>query len=243
MVGDKYLVYSTNSGKVECIERETGRSAWIYSCSRSSKNTWQNETSFFRPRLSIANWWERAPWIRRTEVFYESEKKMLDADLSIRNMLGVSAAGEEPAHLPVTFDPNPPSMDFPGIHRAALACTVLPYTAFVALWLTLSRRLEPRRRIVILVILLVLNAWAFYSYGRYSEAAFSNLSSAMLLSCAGLAVNLLRLVWRKGPPAGDGFGIGPAGGFAFGSMDPYHPEKGPPPCRRRKRTEETASAS
>jgi hypothetical protein len=52
---EKYLLYSTNNGKVECIEKASGRSAWIYSYSRFSLPSWQTGTSFFRPRFSVAD--------------------------------------------------------------------------------------------------------------------------------------------------------------------------------------------
>ena len=210
-VSDKHLVYSTNAGKVECVERATGRSAWVYSYSRNTGSLWTGDYSFFKPRFSIAHWWsdarldsihfykDNASLLGRVKaglmdgkMFYDKDSRILDTDLSLKWMLGVSAKGEAPSHPPVTFDPNRPSLDFPEAGRIATLCRILSFTVFVALWLAVSRRVRFRSRVIFLCCILFLNAWAIYSYGRYSETTLLGMTRAFHWACFGLVVNCLR---------------------------------------------------
>jgi hypothetical protein len=139
----------------------------------------------------------------RYHSFFKRDKDAFDADLALKNMLGVSAPGDDPAHPPVNVDPNPPSMDFPGLWWVDLVCRILPFTAIVSIWMAFSRHAGSRRRIAVLIVLLVLNAWALYSHGKYSEKAFDGFTYAIWFAYLGLAVPFLRrlLRWVNEPRA------------------------------------------
>ena len=217
---DVCLIYSTNTGKVECIERSSGRSRWIYSYSRNSWHLWHEEFPFFRPRFSIANWWSdsrlragltspeklgligKIGWaLRDGRIFYDEDREVLDLDMSQELALGVSARGEEPSHPPAIFDPNPPSLDFPETDRVAFLCRVLPYATLVALWLMITRRAGLGRRALFICLILLVQAWGIYSYGRYSAATLRTMVWAMHWTYMALVVSSLRrfLPWASEP--------------------------------------------
>lgn len=58
---DRFLVYSTGTGKVECIDRTDGRSRWLYSFPRRTLREWAVEHPPNAPFLFAPGWWSRIP--------------------------------------------------------------------------------------------------------------------------------------------------------------------------------------
>lgn len=208
------LVYSTNTGKVECVLRATGRSAWIYSYSRYNGDIWKDASSTFLPRFSIAR--VRGESLLASpdpkailnsffmgiragkndrRLFYDEEKATRDFDLDPQWMLGVSEEGDAGlTRPPAILDPNPPLFDYPEERLAALLEKALPFAILLlAVFVALMGRIRVRWQVLVLCLSMLPHIWILFAYGHYSSWVYR----LTLLALHGTYIVLTILAVRR----------------------------------------------
>ena len=222
VANDDILVYSTNQGKVEAIDRLTGGSLWLYSFPRSLWPLWNARHDSGLSNLSMRKWEKNARrkvypreqfkphellrlgWV---SVFYDEERMFYDADLAPEGMLGVSARDEPgPAHPPYTLDPDPVIFDDTGVALAAVLCRLVIVSPLVGMGifvLCIARRRYYFRYIFFLLLLVVFDVTVIYYFGLYSRSTFSKMLPAINFAFLALVLSLLahRKTPKTAPPA------------------------------------------
>lgn len=208
----RFLIYSSEYGRIECVDRASGASVWIYGFPRRIWVEWNRPTRF--SRFSILNWWEEDKkegrrflfqsakekdgflWRYRAGVginYYTSAKADYDRDLSRDELLGVrDFDAAEPARPPGNVDPNPVPFDTSGATTAAIVCWCAVLGLPLAFW---YRRRGRNRRSVLLALtaVFVVNAAVFILFGRYSRAVFFFLGFEMIITYFFFALILMNL--------------------------------------------------
>ena len=189
---DDHLVYASISGKVECFDKVTGRSIWIYAFPMRPIN---RQNKYLEP--SVWEIWGKCVFFTDEIAYYEQNIDELENTLNLRALDGKG---------PTTFqsDPEPFFKYVPGTDQARFWMRAMPVcTLLIIGGRTLYLRRKPNRNGDVLhkqpaagfcwnfslgMAAIAANACVFWMYGRYSHS--------MTIFLAGVClVILLFTIW------------------------------------------------
>lgn len=215
---EKYIIYATDSGKMECLDRKTGRSRWLYVFPRlyyepekRFSRAGYNEVSPF----GVTHWGrDRDKWLRN---YFADDLAAYRAEMSLEDVAPFSVDGStEPPDTKIILDPKPMIRLTHDIERARLIAWLAPLTALVVTWFFLVRQIgqwisgEKRKRWTALaglpigVCVIPAMAAVFWYFGRYSRPTTALMllgtMSALILICVSIVA-----IWKGAfAPEGEG---------------------------------------
>lgn len=202
------LVYSVNAGRVECLDRKTGHSRWLYAFPRSRWNAWNQPAALKARGFGIANWRRgyrtvvpqsslqtflgatAATW---GKYFYLEDKALNERDLSPDGLLGMSVPIDAaPSRPPLNFDTSPVSFDG-GEHTAAsVLCRLGALSSLVVLWVLFAGGgTGAAERVGLLVLVLIYDLLVINFFGLYSRDALRWMVLAVHLAYWATALVLM----------------------------------------------------
>ena len=211
------LVYSVSAGRVECLDRKTGKSRWLYAFPRSRWEAWNAATSTAPQRFRLDNWRKAyrvfpggpvpdilaataATW---GKYYYLEDKALNDRDMSRDNLLGMSVPAEAaPPRPPLNFDTQPVAFASENLGVASVLCRLGSLTPLVVLWVLFAGRgTGTAERIALLVLVLSFNLLVVYFFGLYSRDAMRWMLLALHLAYLTMPLVLLG---HRTPAGGSG---------------------------------------
>lgn len=197
IAGDEnHVVYLSNSGRLECLDRFTGQSLWIY----SFPILWIDDAQG-------AKWtgWKRftASTLFESRQFFTERLKYCDMELGSQGILAFLVDNEEASEQPVIItDPSPKTGHRGGALPAAIAAWTLSLVllaAAIAIWKSAVRRLY---KSLVLVAIIAVTTTTYFFLGGYSWYTFNLLRLAFWVGIILLFFPMARRrfhIWRDGP--------------------------------------------
>lgn len=187
VAGDEnHIVYLSHSGRLECLDRFTGQSRWIYVfpmlfIDNSKGGSWSGGERFTMARQF------------QTKQFFTDRAKYCDEELNTQGILPflVDGAGE-PAQPTVIVDPSPDTGHKEDVLPSAIAAWSLSLAlaaALAVIWKSGMRRLYKSLAYILIIIAVVAVAIFF---GGYSWFTFTLLRIDFW---AGVFLFLFPLAW------------------------------------------------
>lgn len=209
-LNDRVVVYATDSGKMECLDRETGRSRWIYVFPRVFYENSPSIGDRYAGFQTEIDWETRSRKTTLPKTYFMDEQSVRDDELSLADVRPFTVDGDPlPPTTRIAVDPGPILAPGElGLIRV-LAWLPLPATlaAGAALILAIRRSLrrnpENNRRVAphaqIFTAMAFANAYMYYMLGGYSRATAVLTVLALLLALLGM---IYVLALSRRPSAG-----------------------------------------
>jgi hypothetical protein len=170
---DTYLVYASFSGRMECLDRATGVSRWIYVFPMDFRkgDTFSPDNRFF---------WGQ---------FYSDWAALYDDELSTAGIGALQLMGEPaPPSVPVRVDPDTEKRERVNAIAAGVIAWLVPILAILFLWNVRKSKHGDYVKAICGVLGLTLADYALF--GGYSRPALAAM-------CLAIGMATVFLVWEK----------------------------------------------
>jgi outer membrane protein assembly factor BamB len=185
---DDYLLLGSNFGHVECIDKKSGKSLWIYVFPTMRLTT--SYSSSFLNRSGLPPYWSDAAAIYKSDNQNREPKSGMILDDSA-----------EPSTPKIIFDPAPiadPYRKLPLYRAIAWSGAIIPTTILcLVLWILKKKQWDFRITAGIGLVLTISVIICFLSYGRVSIGSSIGLQLGMIVPLTVALMYSLRSFRKK----------------------------------------------
>jgi outer membrane protein assembly factor BamB len=163
IAGDnKSIVYASDSGKMECLDRATGQSRWIYVFPRLFLYNAAWSSIMQSERFTFAA-------VSEYHQFFTERADFCDGELDTKGVLPFRVDGkEEPGQVLVTADPSPDMSHKEDVFPAAAAAWGLSLTLAAAIALAIKAQWRRLYKSLVYIAILIAANFTLYFFGGYS---------------------------------------------------------------------------